>query len=195
MSECHTRPSPAIARNRAGSLGGSRLARAVHDVRLPVIFLVAPLMLVGCVIPPSLSVDNQDAGINSPPAVIAVRTEQEELAELETVAFVMGEQSTVSVELLDTDLQDTLYVRIFVDYTLDSPDPARSACTAPPTGTARRTVTCDTTALCPDLLMHDMQVKVFDRQILDGGTPPFQAMPEGGLSTGKAFKLQCKERM
>lgn len=194
MSECSATRHPVIAPNPLRSLGGSRLARGVHDLR-PIVSVLAVLLvaqLAGCVIPPSLSVDNQDAGINSPPAVIAVRTEQEELAELDTVPFVRGEQSTLSIELLDTDLQDTLYVRIFVDYTFDNPSPARSACVASPTGIARRTVSCDTTALCPDTVMHDLQVKVFDRQLLDSGMPAFQAMPEGGLSTGKVFKLDCK---
>jgi len=194
MSDYRTQPTSTIARNHVRSLGGTRLARGVHEVRLLVgflaIFLVA--QLAGCVIPPSLSVENQDAGLNSPPAVLAVRTETQDLAELDQVPFIKGAQSTLSVELLDTDLQDTLYVRIFVDYSFDDPSPARSACTASPTGNAKRTVSCDTTAICPDTVMHDMQVKVFDRQLLDSGTPAFQAMPEGGLSTGKVFKLDCK---
>ncbi len=156
--------------------------------------MIVVSQLTGCVITPSLSVDNQDAGANSPPAVIAVRGEQSELPELGTVVFVPGEGS-LNVELIDTDLLDTLYVRVFVDYQLDAPKPARSTCTAASTGDVKRTVTCDATALCQELdvgKLLDMNVKVFDRALLETGTPLFQAMPEGGLSTGKVFHLDCK---
>ncbi|MBA3817600.1 MAG: hypothetical protein H0X17_01800 [Deltaproteobacteria bacterium] len=155
-------------------------------------------LLSSCVIPPSLSVDNQDAGINSPPAILAVRSDQSELPEPGPVVFARGEGS-LNVQLIDTDLLDTLYVRIFVDYTIDDPKPPRSTCTAPApqTTSATRNVTCDLTALClmtdVGLEEHDMTVVVFDRQPLESGSPPFQAMPEGGLSTGKFFHLKCQE--
>ncbi|MDQ3365673.1 MAG: hypothetical protein M3680_09625 [Myxococcota bacterium] len=156
------------------------------------------LVLSSCVIPPSLSVDNQDAGINSPPAILAVRSDQSELPEPGPVVFARGEGS-LNVQLIDTDLLDTLYVRVFVNYTIDDPKPPRSTCTAPPpqTASATRNVTCDLTALCSmtdvGLDEHDMTVVVFDRQPLESGSPPFQAMPEGGLSTGKFFHLKCQE--
>ncbi len=199
MSDLTTRSTRDRSRNHARTLGGSPLARTVHDRVSAVGFLVSFLVvgqLTGCVITPSLSVDNQDAGANSPPAVVAVRGEQSELPELGTVVFVPGEGS-LNVELIDTDLLDTLYIRVFVDYQLADPKPARSTCTAAPTDNARRTVTCDATALCTvadtmtDKLL-DMNVKVFDRVLLETGTPAFQAMPEGGLSTGKVFHLQCE---
>lgn len=201
MSECSARPRPVIARNHVRSLGGSRLARVLHDLR-PTVVLLAILLaapLAGCVIPPSLSVDNQDAGINSPPVVLAVRGELDDLDELGKVSFVQGEQGSLSVELLDTDLQDTLYVRVFVNYTFDDPKPPRSTCTAAPTGEPKRTVSCDTTAICgasdvSATQLHDLQVKVFDRPLLESGTPLFQNVDDGGLSSSKVFHLQCMPR-
>jgi len=151
--------------------------------------------LGGCVIPPSLSVDNQDAGVNSPPAILAVRSDDQELPEPGPVLFDRG-VGLLNAQLLDTDVEDTLYLRIFVDYTLDDPKPARATCTATPTGNAQRTVTCDLRALCgvSDIgQTRLMSVKVFDREPLEAGDPAFQAMPPGGLSTGKFFQLRCQD--
>lgn len=154
-------------------------------------------LLVGCVIPPSLSVENQDAGVNSPPAITAVRAEDTALAEadpMKPAIFVQGE-GTINVALLDTDLLDTLHVRVFVNYTLARPEPPRSSCTAAPAGSMRRTVTCDVSAVCFEDDAGDtlnMSVLVFDRQPLESGDPPHQAMPEGGLSASKFFFLSCQ---
>ena len=156
------------------------------------------MLAAGCVIPPSLSVENQDAGVNSPPAITAVRAEDTVLAEgdpTKPALFVRGE-GTLSIALLDTDLADTLYVRVFVDYTSTTPEGPRSQCTAAPTETTRRTVTCDVSAVC---FQRDagktvnMTVMVFDRQPLESGDPPHQAMPEGGLSASKFFFLNCSD--
>src|SRR5262245_21911873 len=68
------------------------LARTVHALR----FVVGSAFTVGfattfglvagaagaagCVIPPSLSLENQDAGLNSPPAILMVTSDQQALA-------------------------------------------------------------------------------------------------------------------
>ena len=107
---------------------------------------VLPLALASCVIPPSLSV-SEDAGVNSPPAILSVSSDQVVLPEPGPVAFEIGGNTDLSVSLIDTDADDTLYVRIFVDY--NSPDrlDARSKCTAG-SGAARRTATCNLRSLC-----------------------------------------------
>ncbi len=197
MSEPYDRRASANERNRATSLGGSRLARAVHGVgrRVHTTLLTTIAALGGCVIPPSLSVDNQDAGVNSPPAILAVRSDDQELPEPGPVRLEITGEGSLNAELVDTDLDDTLYVRIFVDYQVDNPTPARATCTAPPTGRALRTVTCDVGALCsppadPEAT-RKMSVRVFDREPLESGDPMFQALPPGGLATGWFFLLQC----
>jgi hypothetical protein len=180
-------------------LEGSRLARAVHDPR-PVragLFAMTSLSMMGCIIPPSLSVENQDAGINSPPAILAVRSDQQELPEPGPVTFVRGSTTEkLQAELIDTDLGDTLFVKVFVDYTITDPTAPRSECTAAPTMSAKRTVTCGLQALCLTADVGEtrkMNVVVFDREPLEAGTPPFKAMPEGGLSTSRYFDLKCQE--
>lgn len=198
MSCHHRRPRGDTTRNHSGFLLGSRLARGVHRLAAPVTLLLA-LLLVGCVIPPDLSVDKQDAGINSPPAIIAVRSDQQELPEPGPVVFDQGPTAgKLSLQLIDTDTNDTLYVRIFVDYKVDDPTAPRSTCTTASGAMvpAQRSTNCDMTAVCTmaDIgQTRNMTVVVFDRQPLESGAPPFQAMPEGGWKTSKFFFLKCKE--
>jgi hypothetical protein len=173
---------------------GSALARALHDRRT--VHWLSLLTLGGCVIPPSLSVDNQDAGIDSPPAILSVRSDQQALAEPGPVVFARG-SGTIQFTLLDTDLADDLEVRIFVDYSPSNTTAPRSICKAPANGTATRTTTCDVQALClpaddNNATNLPMSIVVFDRQVLDTGTPMFQAMAPGGLSTSKFYFLKCQ---
>jgi hypothetical protein len=186
------------ARMRAKSLkspGWHPLAHGVHDP-LTVLLLFA-FLLVGCVIPPSLSVDNQDAGVNSPPAILSVRSDQQALAEPGPVVFARG-SGTIQLSLLDTDLLDALEVRVFVNYTPSNTTAPRSVCKASANGTPQRTTTCDLAALClpadDNVENLQMSIVVFDRPVQDSGTPAFQAMApgSGGLATDKFYFLTCQ---
>jgi len=42
--------------------------------------------------------------------------------------------------------------------------------------------------------LRTMQVLVFDRQIIEGQPPVYQAMTEGGLSTSRTFLLRCQKK-
>lgn len=147
--------------------------------------------------PPDLSVGNQDAGVNSPPAILGVRTDDQELPEPGPVIFDSG-PGTFNAELIDTDVDDILYVRVFVDYTVEHQTAPRVLCTSPANGKANRSVTCATNALCLDTDITDdpenkldMHIMVFDREPLEAGNPQFQEMPEGGLSTSRFYFLKC----
>ncbi len=203
MSEPHAVASGEITRIYAGIQGHVPVAHGVHEVWWLVVRMLfaGSLVLGGCVIPPSLSVGNEDAGVNSPPAILAVRTDQQELPEPGPVIFDRGPTAgLVSATLLDTDLEDTLYVHVFVDYTVADPKPPRVTCTAPPPTprTAQRSVSCNMTPLCQvgevglaEAL--DMTIVVFDREPLESGTPAYQAMPPGGLKTSLFYFLKCQE--
>ena len=171
----------------------SVLARALHGDHTIRTFVFA-MMFTGCVIPPSLSVDKTDAGLNSAPAITSVRADNVELSEYDTVNFEKG-LGTLSLTVWDTDLDDTLFPRVFVDYTVDDATPPRSVCTKAAGTTVARSSTCDLIGLCTDADINKprtMQVLVFDRQPLEFGPPAFQAMPEGGLSTSRTFTLVCQ---
>jgi hypothetical protein len=155
------------------------------------------VIFVGCIIPPSLGVEQQDAGINSPPALTSVRSDQTELPEPGPVDFEVGSMSPLNLTLLDTDVTDKLYVRVFMDYKKGNETSPRSTCTAASAGEATRTATCALQGLClpSDTLNnpHLMQVMVFDRQPLETGESPlFQAMPPGGLSTDRTYQVICR---
>jgi hypothetical protein len=154
------------------------------------------LMVGGCVIPPSLEVEDDDAGINSPPAILSVTSDLQALPEPGPVLFDRGASAgNLSVSLIDSDTQDTLVVRIFVDYNKPDRLPPRSQCTAIPNMTPHRTVTCGLSALCAtgDVgVERSMTIVVFDRPPLEDGDPPFQQMPTGGLSTSRFYFLKCQ---
>jgi hypothetical protein len=153
------------------------------------------MTLTGCVIPPSLSVE--DAAVNSPPAIKLVTSEQSALPEPGPVVFEQQSKDTLSITVIDTDLTDTLYVGIYVDYNLPNRLAPRSNCVAPPGPNATRITTCRLNSLCTDGdlgVQRNMTIVVFDRQPDEsgGGDPPFQAMEAGGLSTSRFYFLKCQ---
>jgi hypothetical protein len=197
MSEPHDFCDRDFAANSAKWLEGSGLARALHVVVRPVGVLV--LLVSGCVIPPSLSVDNQDAGVNSPPTITTVRSEDKALSEADPLrpAILSPGEGSLNVSMLDTDQTDTLYVRVFVNYTADAPSGERASCTASPVEMVKRSCTVDAHAVCfpADVTSGDtlnMTVVVFDRMPLESGEPAHQAMPEGGLATTRFYFLNCQ---
>src|SRR5262245_52630320 len=139
--------------NRLQSWGRSCLARTVHVactiVGISVLIASITGCLAGCVIPPSLSVDIQDAGVNSPPAILSVTSDSQALPEPGPVVFDMGATAgDLSISLIDTDALDQLYVRIFVDYNTPNRLDARARCLAPPSPNPMRTATCTLNSLC-----------------------------------------------
>jgi hypothetical protein len=203
-----------IQSNYSKSWAGSGLARVVHGCRQAMrgpVLLFAMLTLssassagsVGCVIPPSLEADVVDAQINSPPAIVSVISDQQALPEPGPVLFDVQSTDTLSISLVDTDVSDTLYVGIFVDYNLPNRLAARARCNAPPGApsgaTPQRTATCRLNSLCvqADLgVQRAMTIMVFDRppDETGAGDPPFQAMSadSGGLSTSRFYFLKCQ---
>jgi hypothetical protein len=153
-------------------------------------------MFVGCIIPPSLGVEQQDAGVNSPPSIVSVRSDQTELPEPGPIDIEVGQMSPLNLTLLDTDINDKLYVRVFVDYSKDNQTSPRSSCVGATSGQPQRTATCPAQGIClssDTTKQHVMQVIVFDREPLDTGESPlFQAMPPGGLSTDRTYTLNCR---
>jgi len=191
MSESRCVTAASSRRNSASSLASRLVARALHAV--------PALVLVGCVLPPSLSVDNQDAGIDSPPAITSVRSSTQELDEPGPVEFVeaVAPNQTIDLTLIDSDVTDTLYIRVFVNYFTAQPTAPRATCSAAPTGSPTRTTTCDLSAICLNGDIGNtnlwMEVVVFDRPPLDDATPPKYKATDGGLSTDRTYNLLCEQ--
>jgi hypothetical protein len=202
MSAFARAPITAATANCAMPHRPAGVARALHDRHglRALSFLVASCM-AGCIIPPTLSVDVQDASIDSPPSITSVRSDLNELPEPGPVSFVAAPDApgaTINLTLLDTDVGDTLYARIYVDYNVGQPTNARSECLpALSNGSAVRTTTCSASAIClqsdisttPD---HIMEIVVFDRMVLTGSAQPqFKAIPPDGQSTTRTYQLNC----
>lgn len=102
----------------------------------------------------------------------------------------------LSVTVYDTDLDDTLFVSLFVNYNVPAPTPPRSTARASVTDSIIRTLSvsmegaCTTGEVGADPLPL-LQVYVFDRQVLDNIEPLYQAMGPGGLSASQTFFLRC----
>lgn len=182
------------------------LAQRVHVAPSRVLLgLFTMSLTAACILPPSLSV-NQDAGVNSPPAITAVRSNDQELPEPGPVNFVTGPSAgTMSISLVDTDVEDTLYVRLFVNYLGTKTPSPRSNCTAAPTMTSLRTTTCTLTAICTDTEVGleggalpgslYLTVQVFDREPDDFLLPAFKTMPEdqNGMTTSRGYLMNCQD--
>jgi hypothetical protein len=155
----------------------------------------AVVMTAACVVPPPLALDQPDAGFNSPPIFLSIRDEAaKELTEPGPIVLSRGEGS-IALTMLDTDVADDSYVRVFVDYGLPDPTPARAACKGA-AGQAKRTVSCDVSGVCQQTDVGNQRslwFEVFDREPLQSGLPRFRSMSTGGLSTRWQFFLQCQE--
>lgn len=173
--------------------GFTKRFHALTKLACVVLLANAPM---GCVIPPPLDLGLPDAGVNAPPTILSIRDEAAtDLSEPGPMVLSRG-TGTISVTVLETDLADDAYIRVFVDYNRPDPTSARAACKAAASGLPRRTVTCDVGGVCQqsDIGAERLVwVEVFDREPLDTGTPRFRAMPADGLSTHWQFFLRCQE--
>jgi hypothetical protein len=201
MSCPHRFSPPEINVNRVDLQRGSALAHPVHrswSVPAGLLSFAVFTATSGCVIPPSLSLDNQDAGQNSPPAITRVSADGGGLRDGEPALFTQGEGS-LSLDIVDTDVGDTLQVRIFVDYTVDNPQAPRVTHTIAPNMQALRSVSFGLGALCTENDLdktRNMTLMVFDRIPVETDEMPiYQKMPDGsgGLSTSHFYFLKCSK--
>jgi hypothetical protein len=174
-----------------------RVARPLHSSSVLRLSL-ALAMFTGCVIPPSLSADTTDAGANSAPAIVSVRADLVEFPQFTTLVFERGANAgSLNLTLHDTDLDDTLYVRIFVNYNNPDPEPPRSTCLAAGR-TVERTATCTMNNVCRTVDVGAdplplLQVFVFDRDYEADIPPAYMGMAPSGLSSSQTFFLRCQE--
>lgn len=199
MSELHGRRRGAGRAKLLQSRGGSRLARAVQD-RGSIVTTGIPLALcatlVGCVIPPSLKVED-DAGVNSPPAILSVTGTSDALAEPGPYFVESQSAGALTVSVIDTDVADTLFLRIFVDYNIpvgDRPAP-RVKCAVPQTNQPVRTATCNLAGICQLSEageQHNMTIVVFDRMPVDDGDNPQSMLGTDGMSTSRFYFVRCQ---
>lgn len=172
--------------------GRSPMARFMLLSGALVLFTTIP----ACAVPPGLQLDQPDAKENSAPIITAAAVGAKALTEPGPITEIERGRGNMAVTVRDTDVEDTLYIRMFVDYGLPDPTAPRGFCKTTPGSTTSRTISCDISGICTndDIdVTRLLWIEVFDREPLDSGTPRFRVMPEGGYASKWAFSLQCQE--
>jgi hypothetical protein len=190
---------PASARPKPLEPHGSGLvARAL---------LAVPAMALGaCLFPPDLAIGDVDAGVSSPPVVERVLPPEDFASPGPPIQLARGEAREMTLLVRDNELDDSLFVRFFVNYDRPTrPNPVNfvASCSAPgPAEQQVRSIVCNTETLCgPDTELdveHFLEAVISDRPFLTdtndprgAGQLPFRAIVPGGSTTVTAWTLIC----
>ena len=195
------RADAAVSRgNSRQLLANDRRAHFLHSLRIVVVFAVAAVVVAaGCVIPPDLNVEQNDAAVNAAPVILDVRDESGNPFERPGPRDITVGQGRLVLTISDPDLADTLFVRYFLDYGLPAPTPARIECEAAPgaTPTLERQITCSLVGVCTTPALgadHVFEIEVFDRPpVVDDPTRLFRALDPPGRSSGWWWQATCVE--
>jgi hypothetical protein len=187
------------------SLDHRSVARRVHRfapvVLSPAVLLGALLTTPACVVPPPLDLDQPDAGPNAPPIITAATDSAGTPIRTPGTVTInrLDLAGRISFQLYDVNVDDTLFVRLYVDYDLAAPLPARADCFAPPAATnateVRTASDCEKAILCnpSDVgTIHRLEADVSDRPLLQPTTNHRDVEAPGLLSTW-TWDLACIE--
>lgn len=191
----------ASARNPATPHDFGHPARFVHG-HLAVVpaVLAAAALASGCVIPPSLSLEENDAAVNSAPLIVDVRDEAGNVFERPGPRDIVVGQGRLVLTLSDPDLADTLYVRYFLDYGVAEPTAPLVQCEAGPGAapTLQRQITCPLAGVCNSVDVgpgHYFEIEVYDRVPVNDNTRPrpYRELDAPGLSSAWWWQAGCVE--
>lgn len=169
----------------------------------PLVGFVVCLSTAGCVIPPSLEVEVSDAGFSADPTIRSAASPFEFPGPF-TVAR-DDTDVTLSLTLRDNDVDDTLFVRLFLDYDPESGAGLLSDCVSAPTGERDRVLGCPINTVCSliedgDTTLHNLEAHVTDRLWLtadDPGAadqPPLRAidLEAGAGDSVRGWTMRCE---
>lgn len=158
----------------------------------------------GCVIPPDLEPDDGDAGPSATPVIVEAGPAPD-FSLPGPIVLDRSDPRRLSLILRDTDVNDVLYVRLYVDYNRPVPTPAWAECQAAPTGDPVRIAECPVSALCTpigetDTENHVLEAMVADRPFIsDGdpaavGQPPYRALDDATRASSSlgAWLMRCE---
>ena len=157
----------------------------------------------GCIVPPELQVGFSDAGPGSPPVILSAGPAPD-FSFPGPIILDRQDERTLSLTVSDNDVEDVVYVRLFVDYGVAGPEPAYAECQAASTGEAIRIVACPMNAICnaidgADLDDHVLEAMVADREFLSDsdpaaeGQPQFRALREPSIAaySFRSWTMRC----
>jgi len=156
---------------------------------------------LGCVLPPDLEPAGPDAGPSSTPVILSA-SPPESFAFPGPITIPREDSQIMVLNAVDSDLVDSLFVRLYVDYNRGPrfvPTPALADCQAAPSGDQTRIIGCPTNALCTTVLgddntEHVLEAVIADRSfILDSdpeafGQPQYRAVAD---SDRAAFSIRA----
>ena len=162
-----------------------------------------------CIIPPDLepAADVPDAGPSSPPVILSA-SPAPDFSFPGPIQLKRADARILALEVVDNDLGDSLFVRLYVDYNrapTNAPTPPWADCQSASTNQAVRIINCPTNALCTpigteDTNDHVLEALVSDRPfILDSdpqaeGQDPFRAVadPVRAAKTLRSWLMNCE---
>lgn len=161
-------------------------------------------LLAGCPVPfPSDVEETPDAGLNNTPFV--ERATPDELGFPGPLFIDRADERVVTLHIRDTDLGDTLHVRVFREYGKDMmPTPYLANVEIPPTGTVERLRDISLSTWCAGLPDGDQELKVLavfvaDRAFLDCSVaveecmsqPQFRELPASTQWSTREWLISC----
>ncbi len=147
---------------------------------LATLLLVAQVLVLvaigaSCILPPELEVGTSDAGPSSSPVILSAGPAPDFVF---PGPMILDRQDTrtLSLTLLDNDVNDVLHVRLYIDYGRPNPAPAYAECQTAPTGETTRVLACPVNALCnpiadTDQGDHVLEAMAADREFLADSDP------------------------
>lgn len=137
--------------------------------------LVLAAIGASCILPPELEVGTSDAGPSSSPVILSAGPAPDFLFP-GPIILDRQDERTLSLTLLDNDVDDVLHVRLYIDYGRPSPEPAYAECQTAPTGETTRVLACPLNALCnpiadTDQGDHVLEAMAADREFLADSDP------------------------
>ncbi len=174
-----------------------RLFRKLRLLARGMLSIFSMCSTLGCVLPPPLEIIEADASLNAPP--IALSASPAEFDFPGTIALTRPEERRLSLTISDNDIEDTLYMRFFVDYETNGagPSPAYAVCIASPSGTAIRIADCPMSSICNavnpnDNTTHVLELMIADREFLAEGDPPFRSLPPNAAWSMRSWTMTCE---
>ena len=139
-----------------------------------------------CIIPPDLepAEATADAGPSSPPVILSA-SPAPEFSFPGPIVLHRPETRSIALEVEDSDIADTTYVRLYVDYNRAPtfmPTPAWADCQQSGGTAATRIVSCPAASLCTpigteDANNHVLEALVSDRPFIPDSDPQAEGQP------------------
>ncbi len=202
MSRFFPGPGPANPANRPRLQKARSMARRLLGLWVVSFLLVAclALMCASCIYPAPLELDTPDAGPSAVPVIVSASPA--EFAFPGVVALDRHDQRTMFLSVSDADLEDNLYVRLYVDYGRPYQAGFLGECNAVPSGEPIRVADCSVSSLCnsieeTDTGLHVLEAMVADRAFLTESNPlaqdqpPFRRLPSNAASSLRAWLMEC----